>query len=281
MNPVNLSALRPARAALPVALAGALLLGCANTPQQVDIPSTVPELRPGILAGYLPRSALPDSLALLPPPPVPGSPAQAADEAAFLATVPLRGTPRWNLATSDANLVFPKAAETFSCALNAPIGPEATPNLYMLLRRSLADAGLSTYGAKDHYKRVRPFVANKAPSCTPAEEPMLTKDGSYPSGHASLGWAWALILAEMAPERANTLFARGLAFGQSRVICGVHWQSDVEAGRVIGAAAVSRLHADPVFRAQFEAARQEVAAARAKGLKPSGDCAAEAAALKS
>ena len=273
------SAFTPLRTALSLALASSLLLGCASAPQ-VEIPTSVPELRPGIISGYLPRNALPDSLALLPPPPAPGSAAQAADEAAFLATVPLRGTPRWALAARDANLVFPKAADAFSCTLDAPIGPDTTPNLYMLLRRSLTDAGLATYGAKDHYKRTRPFVANKAPSCTPAEEAMLAKDGSYPSGHASLGWAWGLILAEMAPERANALVARGQAFGQSRVICGVHWQSDVTQGRIIGAATVARLHADPVFRAQFDAARQELAVVRAKGLKAAGDCAAEAAALK-
>ena len=188
MAHLNVFALIPVRRLLSLALAGGLLIGCASAPQ-VDIPTTVPELRPGILIGYLPRAALPDSLALLPPPPAPGSPAQAADEAAFLATVPLRGSPRWNLAASDANLVFPKAADAFACALNAPIGPESTPNLYMLLRRSLTDAGLATYAAKDHYKRTRPFVANKAPTCTPNEEPMLSKDGSYPSGHSSLGGA--------------------------------------------------------------------------------------------
>mgnify|MGYP000169686184 CR=1 FL=1 len=138
MAHLNVFALIPVRRLLSLALAGGLLIGCASAPQ-VDIPTTVPELRPGILIGYLPRAALPDSLALLPPPPAPGSPAQAADEAAFLATVPLRGSPRWNLAASDANLVFPKAADAFACALNAPIGPEATPNLYMLLRRSLTD----------------------------------------------------------------------------------------------------------------------------------------------
>ena len=268
------------RKLLSLTLAGSLLIGCASAPP-IDIPTSVPELRPGILTGYLPRTALPDSLALLPPPPAPGSPAQAADEAVFLATVPLRGSPRWNLAASDANLSFPKAADAFACALNAPIDPNATPNLYMLLRRSLTDAGLATYAAKDHYKRTRPFVANQAPTCTPAEEAMLAKDGSYPSGHASLGWAWSLILTEVAPERANQLLARGLAFGQSRVICGVHWQSDVTQGRVIGAAAVARLQADPVFGAQLEKARQELASVRAKGLKPQGDCAAEAAALKS
>ena len=56
----------------------------------------------------------------------------------------------------------------------------------------------------------------------------------------------------------------GYDFGQSRVICGVHWQSDVDAGRLIGAAVVARLHADPVFRVQLDEAKRELAAARRK-----------------
>ena len=104
-------------------------------------------------------------------------------------------------------------------------------------------------------------------------------NGSYPSGHSSLGWAWALILSEIDPEHANAILARGRAFGESRVICGVHWQSDVEEGRFMGASAVARLHADPAFRADLEAARAELAGIRAKNLKPTRDCRAEAAAM--
>lgn len=264
-----------------VALAAAVLAGCAGGPSTTVIPADkeVPELRPGMLAGYLDRKQLPNSLALLPPPPAPGSAAHAADEEAFRATVPLRDSARWRQAAKDANLRFPAAAETFSCALGVPIGPEATPHLYTLLRRTLVDAGLSTYGAKDHYRRLRPFVALQAPSCTPAEEATLAKDGSYPSGHAALGWAWALVLTELAPDLANPLLQRGYAYGQSRVVCGVHWQSDVQQGRVMGAAAVARLQSDPVFRAQRAEAARELAAARARGVSPTG-CEAEAAALK-
>jgi acid phosphatase (class A) len=104
---------------------------------------------------------------------------------------------------------------------------------------------------------------------------------SYPSGHASIGWAWALVLAEAAPERADAIFARGLAYGRSRVVCGVHWQSDLEAGRIIGAATVSRLRSNPVYVAQVAEARREIAAARASGVGSPLDCAAEAAALAS
>jgi len=263
---------------LPVLLSMGVVVGCHRVETKNE-PAEVPEIRPGILAGYLQPEELPNSMDLVPPPPAKGSAAFALDEEVSRRNLGLRGTPRWDLAIEDANLMFPKAAGTFSCALGVPITEEDTPHLYMLIRRTLADAGLSTYRAKDHYQRGRPFMVNGQPTCTPDEEAYLKKDGSYPSGHTALGWAWALILTEIAPERADAILARGHAFGESRSICNVHWHSDVVQGRFMGAAAVARLHADPMFRADLEAAKAEVAAVRAKGLKPSRDCKAEAEAL--
>ena len=80
----------------------------------------------------------------------------------------------------------------------------------MLLRRTLADAGLSTYTAKNNYQRKRAFMVNEKPICTPEEAEGLRKDGSYPSGHTAIGWAWALILSEIAPERADAILAEYL-----------------------------------------------------------------------
>ena len=265
---------------LALACLTGLLAGCQTLPP--TSPEVVGEIRAGsgYLNGYLDRKQLPDSLVLLPPPPAPGSAQQAADLDTYKRTRALRDTPRWALASKDANLKFPAAASTFECALQIPISQESTPNLNMLLRRTVADASLATYAAKDKYQRQRPFVAEKESSCTPAEEAMLSKDGSYPSGTAALGWAWALVLVQAAPQRMDAILQRGHAYGYSRVTCGVHWQSDVEAGRVIGAATVARLQTDPTFAAQVALARDEVTQAQAKGLKPSGDCAAEAAALR-
>lgn len=243
------------------------------------IPVTVKEVRPGILQGYLPMDKAPSSLTLLPAPPAEGSAASAADQDAFIATRSLINTPRWTKAVLDARLDFPAAPQSFSCALNAPITQDAMPNLYMLMHRSWTDAIVATMGAKNHYQRIRPFVVNMQASCTPDEEKELRQDGSYPSGHTAIGWTWALILAEIDPDRADAILSRGYAFGQSRVVCGAHWQSDVTAGRVIGAAVVAKLHSDPVFRVQLDAAKKELAATRAKGLQPAIDCKAEAAAL--
>ncbi len=264
---------------LPSLLACIALSASCTNPQTAGTLAPVPEIRPGYLQGYLPHEALPNSLALVPAPPTEGSAAFALDHGVSQAGLALRGTARWELATSDANLRFPEAAGTFSCALNAPVSERDTPHLYQLLRRSLTDAGLATYSAKNHYQRARPFMANQEPTCTPQDELLLRKDGSYPSGHTAIGWAWALILSEVSPAQADAIIARGRAFGQSRMICNVHWQSDVIEGRLVGAATVARLHADPAFRADLEAAKAEIAAVHSRGLQPQRDCEAEAAAL--
>ena len=270
------------RIGLALALAAAAAVGGGAIAFAQSAPqSAPPAMAPpsGFLPGYLPKGATPNSLAILPPAPAADSATQARDEAEAKAVAALKGGPRWDLARQDAELRFPAAADTFSCALGVKISPETTPHLYTLLRRTLSDAGLSTYPTKNKYRRARPFMARGGDICTPEEADHLRADGSYPSGHAALGWAWALVLAEAAPDHENELLARGRAFMRSRVICNVHWLSDTEAGSVMGAATVARLHDEPAFRAELDAARAEIAAARAAGQAPTRDCKAEAAAL--
>ena len=263
------------------ALAMAILIaGCSA--KSAPAPATQgPEASPAphYLAGYLPRGALPNSLTLLPPPPSPGSAAQARDDAEAKAAVAAAGGPRWRQAVQDADLHFPEAAETYSCALGVRITETDTPHLYVLMRRTLVDVGRSTYPTKLKYQRPRPFMVNGRSICTPNAEAALRKDGSYPSGHSAIGWGWALILTEAAPERADAILARGRAFGQSRVACNVHWLSDTEEGRVIASATVARLYDDATFQADLAAARKEIAAARAAELSPTRDCLKEAAQL--
>lgn len=219
---------------------------------------------------------LPNSLTLLPSPPRPGSAEHAVDLEVHKAAQALARTPRWRLAYQDTMLKFPAAASALACAAQMPSSEAETPHLNMLLRRTLADAGLATYKAKDHCNRARPFMALAAASCSPEEERTLQKDGSYPSGHAAVGWARGLLLAELMPERADAILLRSRQFGDSRAVCGVHWQSDIQAGRLVGAATLARLHANATFVAQMRAAQAEVTAQREKGAKPRQDCGAEA-----
>ena len=244
-----------------------LLAGCATTgaPEPPTTLAAVGELRPGLglAKGYLDPKAMPNSLALLPAPPADGSAAKAADEAAFKEA--LAASPeRFAQATADADLRWPQAIAGFEAILGRSVSGPQTPHTAMLVRRAMADAGLSTYAAKTNYKRTRPFVANSVSTCTPADEATLKTDGSYPSGHAAIGWMLGMLFTDLAPDKADALLKRGFDHAQSRVICRVHWQSDVAAGRLMASAVYARLQSDPVFKAQRELARRELAQAPAR-----------------
>ena len=146
------------------------------------------EIKPGLLKGYLKKSEFPNSLALLPPPPEEGSIAWQLDQEKAAYYVALKDSARTQLAAQDAVLAFPAALKAFNSILPKKISEENTPNAYLLMRRTLTDLGLSTYAAKDHYKRPRPFMINDTPICTPEDEEALRGDGSYPSGHTAIGW---------------------------------------------------------------------------------------------
>jgi acid phosphatase (class A) len=255
----------------------ASMVSCAET-ATVSAPVNAPTSDAVAIhtTGFLQPADRPDALALISPPPTAGSKRMKADVESYRESLRWRDTPRWHLAASDANVQFPHAAETFSCAAGIRISQADTPQLYVLLQRVIVDAGKSTAPAKEKYDRPRPFVVFDEHTCVPKDESVLRDNGAFPSGHASLGWAWALTLAELLPARANALFARGYEFGQSRVICGVHWQTDVDAGRMIGSAVMAKLHANPEFVASMRAASEEVRRAPAA---TASQCAAEASAL--
>ena len=169
------------------------------------------------------------------------------------------------LAAKDAYVSFPELAVALSCALDVPITEKDTPCLYMLLRRTVADLMACTDAVKVRYDRTRPFVLNKQPTCRPDDENHLRTSGSYPSGHTTVGWrATALVLAEIAPDKSDIILARGRAFGESRLVCNAHWQSDVTEARIVGSAVIARLHADPAFRADANAAGKEIAEVRTR-----------------
>ena len=264
------------RPLLTTALLGGLA-GCASVPAPATPVEAVVVTK---AVGYLAADAVPDSLALVPAPPLAGSAGFALDEQVSREARALRGTPRFAQAQRDAELGFPEGANQFACAIGLDVDAQKTPALYGLLERSRIDASAATRAAKHQYQRARPFMVNGEPTCTPGDEEGLRRNGSYPSGHTSIGWAWALILSEIVPERADAIQARGRNYGESRLVCNVHWQSDILEGRFMGAAAVARLHDNPDFNRDLLAARKEVAAARKAGASASRDCVAEEAVLK-
>ena len=277
-----LNSLLASRRAMPVAALAllSLAMGCrAPQPPAQERTSTSSQVA-AKLPGYLKPEERPDSVVLLPPPPARGSQEAAADLASYAQLSALEGSARWKIAHDDASLKFPDAANHYACALGFSVDPEATPRLYTLLHRTVVDAGQSTYPAKLKYNRKRPFEDTGDPSCVPEDEHMLRNNASYPSGHASLGFVWGEVLAEVVPDRAGELRERGYQFGQSRVVCRLHYQSDVDGGRAVGAAVMPALRANAAYRADVAAAKLEAQQARARGKGPGKDCDAEAAALR-
>ena len=246
---------RPILAALSL---GALLAGPAAA-----APDSAPSLgaetvRPGrpAVRSYL-ADGLPDPVTVLPPPPADGSTLGKADRAAFEATRGLEGSARWSLATDDVAEGAAAIIETFACVLGTRIDQARVPALIALLERARLDLARATRLPKRQYRRPRPFVGNTAPICV-ARTPELAASYSYPSGHATQGWAYALIVAALVPEKAAAILARGRAYGESRVVCGVHWLSDVAAGQTNGAAVFAALVGDATFRADMDRARAEL-----------------------
>ncbi|QKJ87969.1 phosphatase PAP2 family protein [Paramixta manurensis] len=206
--------------------------------------------------GFLTPQDAPDSLTILPPPPAENTTAFLNDQAVYLQGHTLKNPQREALARSDAD--YKNITDIFSAAFGQEISPEKTPALYTLLTRVLQDShDYAMRGAKNHYMRVRPFVVYKDHTCTPEKDKEMKDTGSYPSGHASFGWAAALVLAEINPARQTEILKRGYDFGQSRVVCGAHWQSDVDNGRLMGAAVVASLHNNAEFIRALNGAKQE------------------------
>ena len=226
---------------------------------------------------YLGATGRPDGLRVLPPPPAPGSPAQRLDQVVFLRarSIRERDPQRWALATNDAQLDFDHLMADFGCALGTRLDQHTAPALYRLLARVSLDSRPETDAVKDHYGRRRPYIGNDAAICV-ARGTSLDASASYPSGHTTAGWTVALLLAELAPDRSTEILARGRAFGESRIVCGVHWLSDVQAGYLNAAALVAALHSSAEFRADMLQAAPEIAAARSGGAMDADRCGAEA-----
>ncbi|WP_232629334.1 acid phosphatase [Methylobacterium sp. Leaf118] len=230
---------------------------------------------------YLSEAAAPSLVAILPPPPGGHSVAEAADRAAFNATRAYQGTARWDLATNDVAEGGAALLEDFACVLGQRIDQTRVPDLMRLLDRARLDIARATREAKRRYRRLRPFVGNDAPICV-ARSPELANSYSYPSGHAGQGWAYGLIMANLLPEKATQFLVRGRLYGESRVVCGVHWMSDVVAARTGASAVVAVLLADTGFRADLERARADLKRALTTGgTKPDpAICAREDAAAR-
>ena len=242
-----------------VRLAGGAAAVCNSVRVRARCDGMPVEMTHGVPArGYLATEARPDLTVILPAPPQPGSPRAVADAEIFVETRALEGTPRWALATRD---VSGDMYDHFAEALGVRLTAETAPVLTALLDRAGADRSV-VGDAKTHWGTARPYIGTGRNICETRTD-HLAGNPDYPSGHSAHGMHVAMILAELAPQRADALYARGREYAESRYICGSHSVSATEAGALSGAIIYGAEQASEAFRRDLEAARAEVQGALA------------------
>ena len=252
-------------------------LAAQNTPLGAVASPPQPRRAPGAgIDGFLGNNEL-SYLSIIPPYPVLQSLWDEVDATVVRQWQRSADSARWQLAKADADVSYDRFSEAFGSKIDAA----TAPLLVHLLNRVEADFSSMIGSAKKSYNRPRPFqrfqmtrVCGFDPA--PLAEASPKRGDSYPSGHATFGWSVALVLAEVAPERAQVILDRGREYGESRIVCAMHYPSDVHAGELLSSAVVSRLQAIQEFKRELGCAQEE----RAVALKVREQLGSECSSLK-
>lgn len=193
-----------------------------------------------------------DVLALLPPPP----PRDSGEQAADLGEV--RSVHLSHPAEDEAAALFEDTNLTlvnFAPVIAVFSQPDRLPKTKSFFRQIFRDSAQSVSVGKNYWKRDRPFITD--PSLLQGAP---TPGFSYPSGHSTIGTVYALVLAEMFPDKREAILAIGRNIGWHRVMLAKHYPTDVMAGRVLAQAIVRELNTNPDFQRDLEAAKAEIIA---------------------
>lgn len=209
---------------------------------------------------YFTKAELPDMTKILPPFPPFESARFVADQSQHLWGKLMRqDEARAAQAQRDAVYSMQTIIDEFGPLFGLEITKEGTPEIYSVLQDVCASCDSIYSGAKAQFNRQRPYAYYNEGTLVPEKEEKHRYEGSYPSGHTVLGWASALLLSDInqSAEAMEKLLARGYEFGQSRVIAGYHWQSDVDAGRMAGTVLYQLIRSHERFIEQLAKARAE------------------------
>src|SRR5271170_3257716 len=201
-----------------------------------------------VLARYLEPSQI-DLVGILAPPPTPQSPEGKAELEAVLTVQRTRTDPDAKRAQADDELTVFRYADVMGGAFS----PQSLPFATQFFKDVAVDAGQVVNPTRAHFNRRRPVAVDQR------VEPVVNAGGgSYPSGTAAFAYVAGILLANMVPEKAPAIFARAADWGHNRVVSGVHYPGDVEAGRISGSVIDNVLLHDAAFMADFAKAKAEV-----------------------
>ena len=200
---------------------------------------------------------LPDASNFLPAPTDENDTKFVSDSCMYEWGKTFRGTLRGDTAIADAGYAISYFLKRFSPAFNQNLTPETHPQLTQLLLSAMIAGNQSIQKAKKKHARRRPY--HHFSEGTPIPHDEYPDDfTSYPSGHAVRAWMAAMALTAVSPEHANEIMRIGYEIGQSRVILGFHYQSDVDAARLAASATFARLCAEKDFHKAIEKAQKEL-----------------------
>jgi acid phosphatase (class A) len=205
-------------------------------------------------AGLLDASRY-DASKFLPPPPVAESAATQSELAELRAIAASADAGHRAAAARDARDETP---DIFNGAIGFDVA--TAPQTRKLLQLVADEEEGDSKVAKEFFHRDRPYTIDSTlKTCTPVKPGKASN--SYPSGHATLGFSMGLVLAQLLPSKAQAILARAYAYAENRLVCGVHYRSDIVAGQQFGTVLALRLMENAVFQAQMAAARVELGAA--------------------
>ena len=208
---------------------------------------------------YMPEDQMPDVVQVLPAPPADPSPDFDYDVLRYMwGKQQRRDSLRLEMAVRDAIWDLDTTIVILGEHFGHKISKEETPAIYNVLTRGVTTIEAIRIKPKAHHFRIRPFAYFQEPSIFPQDDEWLSHEGSYPSGHTIRAWACALLMSQINPATAEDVFARAWESGQSRVISGCHWQSDVDASRPVAGMGFARLQTNPEFQRDMVKAQEEL-----------------------
>ena len=169
-----------------------------------------------------------------------------------------------------ADVLVANGPSAVSAANAGPVASGDGAAAVAFATRAAKQVSAAASAPKRFWARPRPYIESAAVERlgdVAPDSPLAITGGyerdhtSYPSGHTTFGTACAIVLAQMVPEQSAALFARARLYGESRLIVGAHFPTDVDAGRRVGTAATGIMLQNAQFQADLHAARAQLRAA--------------------
>lgn len=211
--------------------------------------------------GFLSPAQFEPSL-LLPPPPADGSAAQVSELAELHRIEAARTADAFARAQADGKN---ETVTMFAEILGPSFDAAKFPATVKLFSRIAVDEDAISGKFKTYFHRNRPYAVDSTLNHCGHKSSLKGEQTSYPSGHATVAYAMGAVLAELMPDHAQDILARSADFAENRLVCGVHYRSDIEAGHVLGMLVATKLNENPDFQSEYEAAKTELQVA---GLSP-------------